>query len=165
MKKCTLCKKKLRLTKFHKNPLTKDGRGSLCKRCDLLQKTRRSQEKKLLAVKSLGGKCVRCGYDKCLAALEFHHQDPNKDVEVSSLRRRTLDKILEEVRKCTLLCANCHREEHYTDLGPVQGKRRTRGGCGTSTGYKVCGPPKCRKCQEYKRRYMNKYRSGGRGGN
>lgn len=63
------------------------------------------------AVAFLGGKCVICGYDRCLAALDFHHQDGrDKDFAISS---KTSWKAIEpELRKCDLLCANCHREVH-----------------------------------------------------
>lgn len=58
--------------------------------------------------------CDRCGYNKCAAALEWHHLNQNKDADPSSLLRNSLDKYLEEIKKCELLCANCHREEHST---------------------------------------------------
>ena len=56
--------------------------------------------------------CDRCGYNKCAAALEWHHPDTNKDGDPSILLRHSLDKYIEEINKCELLCANCHREEH-----------------------------------------------------
>jgi len=59
-----------------------------------------------------GGKCVRCGYDKCMAALEFHHLDPTiKDTIISS-DSITLEKAIEESKKCILICSNCHKEFH-----------------------------------------------------
>lgn len=65
---------------------------------------------KLLEYK--GNKCVKCGYNKCLSALEFHHQDPKqKDFSISS-NSYSLNKMKIEVDKCDLLCSNCHREEH-----------------------------------------------------
>ena len=35
-------------------------------------------ERKQALVELCGGKCVACGYSKCIAALEFHHRDPAK---------------------------------------------------------------------------------------
>lgn len=59
-----------------------------------------------------GGKCVRCGYDKCLKALEFHHIDPTKkDFTISNDHFKLLDAI-EESKKCILICSNCHKEFH-----------------------------------------------------
>lgn len=70
-------------------------------------------KKKLIAYK--GGKCERCGYDKCMAAIDFHHRTPsNKKFGISvSLNAMSFSKLLIEVDKCILLCSNCHREEHY----------------------------------------------------
>lgn len=63
-----------------------------------------------------GGKCERCGYHKYEGALEFHHKNPaEKDLELSKWRLNyTVNRqiFLDEVDKCILLCANCHREEH-----------------------------------------------------
>lgn len=64
------------------------------------------------AVDYKGGKCMICGYNKCIKALEFHHIDPNeKDFSLSSVSK-CFETIKKELDKCILLCANCHREEH-----------------------------------------------------
>lgn len=56
-----------------------------------------------------------CGYSKCIAALDFHHTDPSKkDFGISSGGyTRSFEKIKDELDKCILVCANCHRELHY----------------------------------------------------
>ena len=60
-----------------------------------------------------GGKCEKCGYDKCQRALEFHHLDPNvKDFGISSILTKSFTSLVEESDKCILLCSNCHAEEH-----------------------------------------------------
>lgn len=76
-------------------------------------KTENSRKLKVEAVNLFGGKCVRCGYDKCFQALDFHHLR-DKEEHPSRLFRKysTLEKILPELKKCILICANCHREEH-----------------------------------------------------
>lgn len=59
-----------------------------------------------------GGKCIRCGYNKCLKALEFHHIDQSKkDFTISNDHFKLADAI-EESKKCILLCSNCHKEFH-----------------------------------------------------
>ena len=59
-----------------------------------------------------GGKCIRCGYNKCLKALEFHHLDPSqKDFTISNDHFR-LDEAVAESKKCILICSNCHKELH-----------------------------------------------------
>jgi hypothetical protein len=66
-------------------------------------------------VDSMGGCCQICGYDKCEEALELHHIDPNeKDFSISKIRAncKAWVKVTTELRKCILLCANCHREVH-----------------------------------------------------
>jgi hypothetical protein len=60
-----------------------------------------------------GNKCSKCGYNKCTAALEFHHQDPLMKESKIIGTTASLSRQREEVSKCILLCANCHREEHY----------------------------------------------------
>ena len=59
-----------------------------------------------------GGKCIRCGYDRCIKALEFHHIDPSKkDFTISNDHFR-LQEAVEETKKCILICSNCHKELH-----------------------------------------------------
>ena len=59
-----------------------------------------------------GGKCSKCGYSKCEAALEFHHKDPTQKHFSVATSSKSWELIKEEADKCTLLCANCHRETH-----------------------------------------------------
>lgn len=67
-------------------------------------------------VKRMGGKCEICGYNKSLSALEFHHINPEeKDLNIgdyTSGNNVNVLKTFEEIKKCQLLCANCHREVH-----------------------------------------------------
>lgn len=70
----------------------------------------------LITVK--GGKCECCGYNKCEGALQFHHRDPSlKEFNFSHINLNddnfSLEKLLQELEKCDLLCANCHFEKHY----------------------------------------------------
>lgn len=60
-----------------------------------------------------GGKCERCGYNKSMRALEFHHLDPSeKDFGISKQINRNINDLKKEVDKCILLCSNCHAEIH-----------------------------------------------------
>ena len=70
-----------------------------------------------------GGNCVRCGYDKYMGALEFHHLDPTKkDYTLAHLKVTNFhDKIKNELDKCILVCANCHREIHNELLVAPEG--------------------------------------------
>jgi hypothetical protein len=65
------------------------------------------------SVEYKGGKCVKCGYNKCVRALEFHHIDPSqKDFAPSQNMNMSWDRIKIELDKCILVCSNCHREIH-----------------------------------------------------
>ncbi len=69
-------------------------------------------------VNKLGGKCVICGYNKCPAAFDFHHKNKNKENNVSVLlKNASKEKLLKEIKKCILLCSNCHRELHFGIIG------------------------------------------------
>lgn len=70
--------------------------------------------RKLLLIQEAGGRCVRCGYDNSPRALQFHHRDPATKLFSLSSGIRALETMREEAKKCDLLCANCHAEEHET---------------------------------------------------
>lgn len=71
------------------------------------------REIKEKAVEYKGGKCERCGYNKCIGALQFHHRDPkHKEFSMSKVSKK-FENIISELDKCELLCANCHAQEHY----------------------------------------------------
>ena len=67
-----------------------------------------------------GGCCSKCGYDKNLSALEFHHKNPSEKesrLDVRILTNRTWEFILKEAEKCELVCSNCHAEHHHPTWG------------------------------------------------
>jgi predicted transcriptional regulator len=73
------------------------------------------REKKKQLVEYKGGKCEICGYNKCIAALEFHHVDKlKKDFTISS-NSQSFEKLKKEVDKYLLVCSNCHKEIHYNE--------------------------------------------------
>jgi hypothetical protein len=66
----------------------------------------------------VGGKCVRCGYNRSAAALDFHHIDrTTKGRGISQLlaiqQPWGFEAAVEEAKKCELICSNCHREETW----------------------------------------------------
>jgi hypothetical protein len=91
----------------------RDARGTYrCTRCSADAVSRRRRRVKATLVREAGGRCVLCGYDRCIAALGFHHLDPNEKsfgLAAGGLAR-SLSKSREEVAKCALLCSNCHAE-------------------------------------------------------
>lgn len=70
-----------------------------------------ARKNKLLLDK--GGRCVRCGYNRCLRALTFHHRDPatkSFPLHVRNCSNHSFQLLAAEAAKCDLLCANCHAE-------------------------------------------------------
>lgn len=63
-------------------------------------------------IKRMGGKCSKCGYNKSIAALQFHHTDPLIKEFALMESTHSWDKFQKEAEKCELLCANCHIEFH-----------------------------------------------------
>jgi len=70
---------------------------------------------KWLDNKKLRKGCQHCGYKKHAIALQFHHIDPStKEGSISEMHKNTLarfKKIVKEIWKCIVLCANCHSIE------------------------------------------------------
>lgn len=80
----------------------------------------RGLRRKLQLIAESGGGCTRCGYSRNVAALVWHHRDPGRKafaLDLRALSNRNEQDIREEIGKCRLLCANCHAEVHFPDLG------------------------------------------------
>ena len=97
------CKKKClsnRLKNYASNPLKRV--------------TKRMATKREL-VNILGGQCYVCGYNRSLTSLIFHHRDPKlKSFSITHgiTRKYPKEKLITEIKKCVLLCSNCHGELH-----------------------------------------------------
>ena len=84
---------------------------NVCAACTSKQRRRKI---KLKAIEYKGGKCQKCGYNKCAGAMDFHHKNPiEKDFTISSNSGKW-ENIKKELDKCDLLCKNCHSELHYS---------------------------------------------------
>ena len=62
--------------------------------------------------------CSRCGKSYDPVCMDFHHVDPESKVStISSFLHgtHTLEKLKEEVAKCEIICAHCHRLHHYKE--------------------------------------------------
>lgn len=89
----------------------------------LFKPARIARKKRLIAL--AGGRCVRCGYARSAAALDFHHREPTEKTRtVSHLlavnQPWAWDLAVAEAAKCDLVCSNCHREETFPgwDMDP-----------------------------------------------
>lgn len=77
---------------------------------DPIRLRRESYKKAALAL--IGSKCQFCNYNKCVRNLAFHHL-ANKSFDLSSRAFQfSLDKLIDELRKCVIACHNCHGEIH-----------------------------------------------------
>jgi len=132
MKKvCTICKKKKSIENFYNKKSSKDNKQPACKECSKKQsKIYYNNNKKLHnnnvyernklfkqelrnqinEYKSSQG-CFICN-EKEPICLDFHHLE-NKEYLLSRLlSSRSIRKFEQEIKKCTLLCSNCHRKLH-----------------------------------------------------
>lgn len=87
-----------------------DKTHKMCGSCRI-KRTRHNTKAKAIAL--LGGKCTKCGYSKSKRALHFHHLDPaQKDIKISEANNPSWERLEQELKKCILVCANCHAEIH-----------------------------------------------------
>jgi hypothetical protein len=116
-KQCCRCNVVKPVSKFHSHGYykTKAGRVKIykpdCKVCANKKWGERLDNQLALLIEEW--KCSVCGYARCKHALEFHHVDgTHKDFIVSARWTISFEKLKNEIAKCVLLCANCHREVH-----------------------------------------------------
>lgn len=134
MKVCIECKCNKPLGEFRWKNKSKGWRKSECKECSKKRDKKyytphrkhllKCAKKKRVTLKqewhndlkkTMG--CNRCG-DLRWYLLEFHHSDPTtKEYAISDMFRMdfSTQRMLKEMNKCELLCANCHREHHHFD--------------------------------------------------
>lgn len=129
-KKCYTCGSFKDRKEFNKNKSKKDGLNTICKSCSKIRFKRYYEEHKeehihnvskrknkdrilfreyIGQIKSSG--CVCCG-EKEKAALDFHHLRDKKFSICKSFGNVNLEDLTEEINKCIILCANCHRKFH-----------------------------------------------------
>jgi len=97
------------------NPIQPDKKrtSSERNRQQILSLYKRALDRKTKLIEKLGGKCIKCGYDKCRNALTFHHKNPSEKLfglSLNFLWSNTPGTIEAEALKCDLVCANCHAE-------------------------------------------------------
>ena len=88
-------------------------KGNLCMKCHSKSGVARRHMKRKAAIERAGGICLDCKKSYPPAVYDFHHMGNKKDCVGTMIRDNLkLETILEEVDKCILLCANCHRVRH-----------------------------------------------------
>ena len=87
--------------------------GHSTTRCNSCWSGQRHRRVKLKAIAAKGGSCQVCGYDRYVGSLHFHHIDPRKKgFSITAQANRSWSSVEKELKKCVLLCANCHGETH-----------------------------------------------------
>ena len=133
-KQCSKCGEEKELEGYSFKNKAKGWRRSSCKQCSriafrkfykenkeyysLKNKKYREQYRNWLNEIKLGLSCVECG-ESHVATLDFHHKaGSKKDFNIARSRSLGQDKTvtLNEIKKCVVLCANCHRKLHYKKL-------------------------------------------------
>ncbi len=133
MKRCPKCLLEKEPTEFNKNNAKKDGLASACRSCmksyqsahyysnHEVEKAKRIDRKVKIRedFNDLRSKlsCTACGQNHP-AALDFHHTDPStkeRNVTTAIHQGWSMSRVLEEMQKCTVLCASCHRILHWEE--------------------------------------------------
>lgn len=129
-KLCTKCGKVKPISEFGKNKSKKDGLQSHCKECVREYKKKHYSENKEYYLEKARTyrqrcredlndykntlKCSICGEDRWWV-LDFHHLDPTEKEDNVSHLIGSPKKLQEELEKCIVVCANCHRDLHYKE--------------------------------------------------
>ena len=134
---CRLCQSEKNITEFAWKSIIKKTKQSYCKECQkirsrihyknnkqkYIEKARKRNQKILNKIQryvwSYLSKhpCVDCG-ETDIVVLEFDHEQ-NKHYNIFELikERRNLKKVKNEIKKCMIRCANCHRRKTAKDFG------------------------------------------------
>ncbi len=90
------------------------GKYGPCKECNRLASHKLTAAKVLFVREfKLAAGCIRCGYCKSHWALDLHHRDPGtKSFGFGESTRRSWASLRAEIKKCDVICRNCHAELH-----------------------------------------------------
>jgi len=130
MKTCSECKKKKHIKSFRKRKRSNDGLSSRCKDCqreyDKQWYKNNPNRKKYIRKKNSNQRdvnrafvlsylkkhpCIDCG-ESDPVVLDFDHIENKKlDVSVMTISSYSTERIKEEISKCEVRCANCHRRK------------------------------------------------------
>lgn len=109
-KTCNRCGEARTLDQFSKQKHGKHGVRGICKDC--INSEQAEKRKQLHAIKTATG-CEICGYNESPYALQFDHIDPKeKKFNIGHYINAPL-KLAEELKKCRVLCANCHMRHTF----------------------------------------------------
>jgi hypothetical protein len=118
---CKKCNSMLPRTEFFKNSNMASGYQSACKEC---QNKRPLANKELVQRYKMRLGCKQCGYKENPVALQLNHLDPmlkigrtknGKVIESALSYYWSRARVKQEVRKCEVLCANCHTVKTHSE--------------------------------------------------
>jgi len=113
-RRCTLCKNLKDHTDFYKHKHMKNGRRNQCSQCMKQAAQDKRESRRNLIFDIVGEVCNRCGVKYPRYVFDLHHRVPeNKLFDIMASLHILWDRLLIEVEKCDLLCANCHKIVHY----------------------------------------------------
>ena len=90
------------------------NKGELASQQKVYKKAKRA-ERNLMLFNYKGAECSHCGLSEPdhLEIYDYHHVDPStKLYAVAAILSGPIERLMNEVDKCILLCAHCHRKEH-----------------------------------------------------
>lgn len=115
---CSKCGRELPISQFPFRNKAKGTRRANCKEChNQYMKNKYQENKQKLQDLKSQMTCVKCG-EKRGYVLDFHHINPDeKEYTISHMiaNHYSFDnkETQNEIKKCVVLCANCHREWHH----------------------------------------------------
>ena len=81
------------------------------------RRRQREKKRKFIQDYKFSKGCSVCGYNKCVAALEFHHNGEKEfAIGLAAGKHVSMERLKEEIENCIVLCANCHRELHFKKM-------------------------------------------------
>jgi len=129
MKLCGKCNEQKEFSEFNKNARKADGLQNWCRVCckisnnlsyrnsptrkdSILERNKKEKElcRAIIRFYKSGG-CLVCK-ESCVACIDLHHTDDNKEANVSALINHGLARVIKEMQKCVALCSNCHKKHH-----------------------------------------------------
>lgn len=116
---CSTCHRSLPTSEFYAQKGHRGGVMSMCKECFNRYCIERWRARKIRYIQYLGGQCEQCGIkltENNYSIFDFHHRNPaEKEMAWNKTRLMSEQKVMQELDKCALLCANCHRIIHQND--------------------------------------------------
>lgn len=127
-KVCCKCRETKDITSFHQAKTRKDGLHPVCKLCRKIEhaeyyirnkkrvilRTQKSRQRtnKIVLEYLQTHPCIDCG-EKDIRCLDFDHVRGTKEACIAELRGAATKTIIDEISKCEVRCANCHRKKTF----------------------------------------------------